>query len=405
MNKRRRRKGAGTLQREKNGTYTIRYMLNGRRVSRTTGTSNYEKAIEVLDEFTAPFVHKDRIKTFKKLQEMIADEEQLAQMEEERRRQMLLDDSWPYYADSCRRKEVADTTLEMKRQVWAQFTTWVLLAYESGVEVRAVTPDMAEAYMRYIRNGHAASTCNNRLCYLREIYRVLMPMAKAKTNPFDGIPLLPDDCHSRRELTKEELERLLENASESGGDWRNLFLVGIYTGLRLGDCCKLTWDMIILDRGVMQLTPSKTRRSARGRVVTIPIHAKLMDVFRSIPTERRHGYVLPAMAKAYLASRPQVSSRITRIFRASGIMTSEPVEGRKCKVPVATFHSLRHTFVSFAANAGIPLHVIQSIVGHESTAMTRHYYHESEDALRKAIDAIPCVGQMTNEREEAPDEG
>ena len=67
------------------------------------------------------------------------------------------------------------------------------------------------------------------------------------------------------------------------------------------------------------------------------------------------------------------------------------IEGRRHKTPEATFHSLRHTFVSFAANAGVPLHIVQSIVGHESTAMTRHYYHENIAALKSAVAAIPTL--------------
>ena len=34
-----------------------------------------------------------------------------------------------------------------------------------------------------------------------------------------------------------------------------------------------------------------------------------------------------------------------------------------------------------------------SIVGHSSTAMTRHYYHENEDVLRQAVSAIPAIGK------------
>lgn len=75
------------------------------------------------------------------------------------------------------------------------------------------------------------------------------------------------------------------------------------------------------------------------------------------------------------------------------------VEGRSRKSVVASFHSLRHTFVSISANAGVPLPVVQSIVGHCSTAMTRHYYHESENALRQAVEAIPAIGGW-EEREE-----
>lgn len=75
------------------------------------------------------------------------------------------------------------------------------------------------------------------------------------------------------------------------------------------------------------------------------------------------------------------------------------MEGRSRKSVVASFHSLRHTFVSISANAGVPLPVVQSIVGHCSTAMTQHYYHESENALRQTVEAIPAIGGW-EEREE-----
>ena len=101
--------------------------------------------------------------------------------------------------------------------------------------------------------------------------------------------------------------------------------------------------------------------------------------------------MLPMIAEMYGRARWQVSHELSRIFKAANIQTSVRLEGRHRKTPEATFHSLRHTFVSFAANAGVPLHVVQSIVGHESTAMTRHYYHENLDALKSAVAAIPTL--------------
>ena len=70
------------------------------------------------------------------------------------------------------------------------------------------------------------------------------------------------------------------------------------------------------------------------------------------------------------------------------------IEGRKHKAPDAGFHSLRHTFVSLSANAGVPLHIVQSIVGHESNAMTRHYFHENVAALQQAVEAIPSISEV-----------
>ena len=87
-----------------------------------------------------------------------------------------------------------------------------------------------------------------------------------------------------------------------------------------------------------------------------------------------------------------MSRTLEKIFSTANIRTSILLEGRERKTPLATFHSLRHTFVSIAVNAGVPLATVQSIVGHTSTAMTRHYYHPSEDALRQAVSAIPALG-------------
>ena len=95
---------------------------------------------------------------------------------------------------------------------------------------------------------------------------------------------------------------------------------------------------------------------------------------------------------------------LKRIFKAAGIVTTVRVEGRTNRVPHATFHSLRHTFVSIAANSGVPIHIIQSIVGHESRAMTWHYYHENETALREAVDAIPTFDDSPFESEALDEE-
>ena len=81
-----------------------------------------------------------------------------------------------------------------------------------------------------------------------------------------------------------------------------------------------------------------------------------------------------------------------KIFESARIKMSVKLDGRTRLTPEATFHSLRHTFVSLSANAGVPLPVVQSIVGHTSTAMTRRYYHENVDALRQAVAAIPIIG-------------
>ena len=55
------------------------------------------------------------------------------------------------------------------------------------------------------------------------------------------------------------------------------------------------------------------------------------------------------------------------------------------------FHSLRHSFVSLCRESNAPLSVVESIVGHASPAMTRHYTHVGQLAASNAIAALPGV--------------
>ena len=57
-------------------------------------------------------------------------------------------------------------------------------------------------------------------------------------------------------------------------------------------------------------------------------------------------------------------------------------------LPTLRFHDLRHLFITQAAEADVPLLVTESLVGHMSTDMIRHYTHIRDAAKQKAVEAI-----------------
>ena len=394
--RRRRGKGLGGLQLEKTGIWTVRCIINGKRVSKSTGTRDRAEAEQFAKRFIAPYVKDDAARTFENIQAAVMTERQLAEMREAEGPQLKLSEAWEAYEASPLRRDLAPATLEGKKQVFRKFLEYMNKVFPEVVEVRHLARYHTENYLNYLRKDHSASTYNNRLCVLREVHRTLMKRAAAKENPWEGFPLRADDSHTRRELTIEELARLVDMASREGPEFRTLFGIAMYTGLRLGDCCKLTWAEVDIVRSIIQKVPEKTKKYRKGRPVTIPIHKVLADLLMQTPIEARTGYVLPTIGP-WAASGPsgmgKIHHRIGKIFKNAGIVTSVEVEGRKWKAPEASFHSLHHTFVSMSANAGVPLHIVQSIVGHESTAMTRHYYHENVAALQKAVEAIPSISE------------
>ena len=409
-----REKGMGNLQREKSGRWTMRVGICGKRYCRSTRTTDRDKAERELQRFLAPFGRGER--------------------------RLPLADVWLEYVKSPNRNELAPATLNGKRIIWMHFARWMERYYLPIKDLAGVTHDMITEYLALLRANLCGSTYNGRVCVLREIFYTLAGKAGLEDDPWQGVRLRPDDCHSRRELTMDELRRLLDAAKKVGrgvptapqpqsnehafcdgcistgeaaakrslescglgtarptSEWHLLFLIGIYTGLRLGDCCRLGWSNVNITQGIIQLIPKKTRRHAHGRPVTIPIHqtlgAALLEAQSPIPNSQSlSGPVLPTIAELYQRGRYLVSQELSRIFKAANIVTSVRIEGRRNRTPEATFHSLRHTFVSLSANAGVPLHIVQSIVGHESTAMTRHYYHENLTALQQAVNAIPSLG-------------
>ena len=374
-----REKGMGSLQLEKSGRWTMRVGIKGKRYSRSTRTTDREKAEKFLERFLSPLGLGSR--------------------------RLPLADVWLEYVKSPDRRELASSTLNSKRLVWMEFARWMEHHHLEIGNLAEVTHESIAEYLACIRAEVCASTYNARICVLREIFHVLAARAGLADDPWEGVRLHADDCHSRRELTLDELERLLKAATKAGNEWRRLFVVGIYTGLRLGDCCCLRWDSVNLERGVVQLIPTKTRKHAHGQPITIPIHPQLKaELSTSIPespsvhstcsTRLPSPFVNPALADFYKNSKWRVSRGLELIFKAAHIETSVRIEGRRTRTPEATFHSLRHTFVSLAANAGVPLPVVASIVGHSSTAMTRHYYHENEEMLRQAVAAIPGLDDL-----------
>ena len=249
-----REKGTGNLQQEKSGRWTVRVSVHGRRFSRSAGTRDRDKAEAFLNRFLAPMG--------------------LGAV------RLPLAEAWQRYEMSPNRRDIAQTTLNSKRTVWMAFARWMEKHHVEIGDLAQVTEESVAEYLMQFRCNHSATTYNNHVCILREVFRVLADKAGVTHDPWAGVCLRSDDSVSRRELTLSEVERIYAEAAKAGPEWKLLVMTGIYTGLRLGDCCRLKWENVSLERTVIQVIPEKTKKHAHGRPVTIPIHPQLLAELR-----------------------------------------------------------------------------------------------------------------------------
>lgn len=387
----RRRKGYLT---RRGKVYYAVWTVNGKKFRQSTGQRDRRNAETEMRRIMEPFVAGDEVATLQNIKARIEGRSaEIARIENERNPPLTVARAWAAYLSASDRPDSGERTLSDYAGYWSAFTDWLKQKHKDVVALRDVTATVAGEYARHLAKdrGLSGNSFNKHIGFLKLLYRVLKDRARLEgSNPWTGIRRKRAVSVSRRELTTDELRAMCGAAS---GELRLLFGVGIYTGLRLGDCCTLRWGEVDLPQRLIRRVPNKIARR-NPRPVIVPIHADLAGMLSEIPASERGEYVLPDYAAMYLADTSATSRRIHDHFEACGVKTHRPGTGDgtdKRAVVEVGFHSLRHTFVSLCREADAPLAVVESIVGHASPAMTRHYTHVGESAAAVAINGLPSV--------------
>ena len=179
-----------------------------------------------------------------------------------------------------------------------------------------------------------------------------------------------------------------------------LHYLGMFTGQRMKDCVLLHWNKIDFKTKRVWVKQFKT-----GKEVIIPISPELLEVLKEALAWKRDGndYVCPNVAARYNQTNSigknvgnnLVNIDMLRVIRWIGLEPSVKVPGRDKKVTVYGFHSLRHSFASYCAEAGVPQATVISILGADSEIVNKYYTHVGNEAQQKAIAAI--TGEISGE--------
>jgi integrase len=306
---------------------------------------------------------------------------------------ILLEDAWGNFTGKpgIRKTE----RLKMCESHWKDFVSYMTDNHPKVKSMERVTKRHAEEYIgfteqrgRWIKNESSGerlspNTLNDFRKTLKRVFDVLADDAGVHDNPFAGIALLKKRAKSREAFTPEEL-LIIDEKSKTVPWVRHIFMVGINTGLREGDICCLKWDNV--KDGYISLETRKT-----GKQVEIPILPPLEKHLSGLL--RIDDYVFPSLADRYLDSkrRSGIGKEVGKFLRTKcKIQTTKAIKGRDRKSVIKDVHSLRHTFVYLAALAGVPLPVVQGVVGHASAEMTKLYMdHAGREEKARLMKQIP----------------
>ncbi|MDF7798684.1 tyrosine-type recombinase/integrase [Pontiellaceae bacterium B1224] len=343
--------------------------------------TNRKDAEAKRNEILAPLIAKDDEKRLENVvAQLEAAKKKTAQAEHDSKPALKLSEVWTAYKKSRNRPQSGKSTLNRYESVISAFTKWMKEHYPEIKEMRAVNTEHAEAYADHLEGKKLSpSSFNIYLNALSTVWATLSKKALIQQNPFawdkatrSGIDRKNIKAQTidrkKRPLTLAEANRVIENAE---GDYRTLLIILLCTGQRLVDCVKLQWKSIDLREKLITLKPVKTRNRT-GKVVYIPIIPVLREELGSIiPADN---YVLPELVEKYNRDKSAITKQLRKIFNAAGLNAHKETELPTAKPILETgAHSLRHTFITVARNAGLPDSAIKTISGHSSEEMLDHY--------------------------------
>ena len=238
-----------------------------------------------------------------------------------------------------------------------------------------------------VKGGRTPGTANGVIKILRGPLNSARRQGLIAHNPAEAVEMLTAENHEKECFTPKQVNALVNAAK---GDWKGLVLAGFYTGARLGDLSQLSWESVNLERGSIIFTKGKTKQA-----IEIPLHPEFKRWLeqRAKPKKPEAGFVFPDLHHVGSQGRNGLSSEFGRLMKRASIETkvvaAKGKNGRKRSS--LSFHSLRHSFNSAMANAGITQEIRQRLTGHASKAINDQYTHAELETLRKAVDSVPAL--------------
>lgn len=266
--------------------------------------------------------------------------------------------------------------------------------------LRDVTKAKARAWLsRRAEGGSSNKTANTELGALRAALSLQVELEQLGIHPLLGMRDLPTANENMRRppraLTEDEVARLL--AASDAADRRlpgiprgPLLRALLETGARWNELIQATWGDFDTERSTLTFR-SGTTKTKRAR--TIPLSADMCSILEAhlAACRRVLGRDVTATGRIFLTSEghawPQNTGRfrlyLMPLLKVAGIPRKDDL-GR-----VVHVHSLRHTFATRCARAGVPMQVAQKLLGHATARMTiETYAHVDDSDSKNAIDLL-----------------
>jgi len=177
-----------------------------------------------------------------------------------------------------------------------------------------------------------------------------------------------------RFFPEEKYSQILDEAKKIDEEFYEMVLFTLRTGVRVGELKALKWEDIDFRNKNVTIKRSIVNgivgSPKSNKIRTIPLAQDILEVLKAKKQTPNYSELFNPQK-----SRFSLNRALNRICK-------------KLNFGVSSWHDLRHTFASKLSNNGVPLQVIQALLGHSDLKMTQRYAHLEPLTLSDAIKTL-----------------
>ena len=260
--------------------------------------------------------------------------------------------------------------------------------------------DAKEWAIRMKEKGISYKTISNDKRSLKAAFYTAIQDDCIRKNPFDFQlnTVIEDDTEPKVPLTPAQEESFLSFAQNDKvyQKYYDELIILLGTGLRISELCGLTDTDINFENRIINVDHQLLRSAETGYYIEtpktksgirqIPMSEKVYEAFNRVLKRRRgaKAVTIDGYSNFLFLNRdgyPKTATNYDGMFR--GLAKKYNKYHEEALPKVMTPHTLRHTFCTNMANAGMNPKALQYIMGHSNITMTLNYYaHATFDSAK-----------------------
>jgi len=248
---------------------------------------------------------------------------------------------------------------------------------------RDVTADSFQSWRRE-QKELSAKTANDYLEAVRCFFNWLIKNERVQVNPLASVEKVRTEgreTRQRRAFNGEEMRQLLAVVP---AERKAVYLMAVHTGLRRSELAALKWGDLNLD-AVMPFVQVRASTTKNSKPAAMRLHPDVVKAIQEIKGDKEPD--------------KSVFSRFPRIERFRRDLKKAGIPYRDGAGHFADFHSLRKTFGTNLANAGVPSRVAMALMRHSDRRLTdKIYTDENLLGTWSAFDALPNYTEPASQR-------